>query len=65
MAFAINIFAIHALGDAISPAIIGFLSDQWGLSRALLITPMAVLVAAVFAFRGSRYVEKDQRVAEG
>lgn len=64
MAFAINIFAIHALGDAISPAIIGSLSDQWGLSRALLITPLAVLVAAGFAFRGGKYVADDQREAE-
>ena len=46
MAFAINIFVIHALGDAVSPALIGTLSDRWGLSRAFLITPLAVLVAA-------------------
>ena len=65
MGFAINIFAIHALGDAISPAIIGSLSDQWGLSRALLITPLAVLVAAGIAFWGGRYVEGDQVRGEG
>jgi predicted MFS family arabinose efflux permease len=65
MGFAINIFAIHALGDAISPAIIGSLSDQWGLSRALLITPLAVLVAAGFAFWGGRYVGGDQVKDEG
>ncbi len=64
MAFAINIFVIHALGDAISPAIIGSLSDRWGLSRALLITPLAVLIAAGFALRGGRFVERDQRSAE-
>lgn len=61
MAFAINIFVIHALGDAISPAIIGFLSDRWGLARALLITPLAVLIAAGFAMWGARSVELDQR----
>jgi predicted MFS family arabinose efflux permease len=65
MGFAINIFAIHALGDAISPAIIGSLSDQWGLSRALLITPLAVLAAAGFAFWGGRYIEGDQVKADG
>lgn len=64
MGFAINIFAIHALGDAISPAIIGFLSDRWGLSGALLITPLAVLLAAGFALWGGRYVAEDQRLAE-
>lgn len=64
MGFAINIFTIHALGDAISPAIIGFLSDRWGLSGALLITPLAVLLAAGFALWGGRYVAEDQRLAE-
>jgi MFS transporter, Spinster family, sphingosine-1-phosphate transporter len=64
MAFAINIFAIHALGDAISPAIIGTLSDRWGLATALLITPLAVLIAAFFSFRGGRFVEMDQRSAD-
>lgn len=62
--FAITIFTIHALGDAISPAIIGSLSDVWGLRTALLITPMAVAVAAVFALCGCRFVEGDQRSAE-
>lgn len=61
MAFAVNIFAIHALGDAISPALIGLLSDRWGLSQALLVTPAAVLAAAGFALWGGRYVEQDQR----
>jgi len=64
MAFAINIFAIHALGDAVSPAIIGVLSDRWGLATALLITPLAVTIAAFFAFRGGRFVDGDQRSAE-
>jgi len=63
--FAINIFVIHALGDAISPAIIGTLSDRWGLSASLLITPLAVLVAAGFALLGCRYVAEDQRMADG
>jgi MFS family permease len=62
--FAITIFTIHALGDAISPAIIGSLSDIWGLRSALLITPLAVAVAAIFALRGCRFVEADQRAAE-
>ncbi len=64
MGFAINIFAIHALGDAISPAMIGSLSDCWGLPRALLITPLAVLIAASFAFWGGRHAKEDQGTAE-
>lgn len=47
-----------------SPAIIGSLSDRWGLPRALLITPLAVLIAGCFALRGGRLVEEDQLAAE-
>ena len=64
MGFAVNIFTIHALGDAVSPAIIGFLSDQWGLPTALLITPLAVLIAAGCALWGGRYVAADMRGVE-
>lgn len=58
-AFAVNIFFIHALGDAISPALLGRLSDLWGLRNALLITPFAILVASFFSFVCSRLIEKD------
>jgi len=59
MAFAVNIFFIHALGDAISPIILGWLSDQWGLKTALLITPAAILCAAFFCLQCMRSIEKD------
>lgn len=36
MAFAANIFVIHLLGDAASPALIGWGSDHFGLTAALL-----------------------------
>lgn len=59
MAFAVNIFFIHALGDAISPTILGRLSDLWGLRNALLITPLAILLAAFFSFLCTRFIERD------
>jgi MFS family permease len=59
MAFALNIFVIHALGDAISPVIIGALSDMAGLRSALLITPFAILIAAAFSFFCARYIAGD------
>ncbi|HEY5975847.1 MAG TPA: MFS transporter [Geobacteraceae bacterium] len=59
MAFAANIFVIHALGDAISPTLIGFLSDLWGLRLALLATGAAVALAAVFCFRCGRTIARD------
>jgi MFS family permease len=58
-AFAVNIFIIHALGDAISPAMLGWLSDLWGLRNALLITPVAFVVASFFCFLCGRFIGED------
>jgi MFS family permease len=59
MAFAVNIFFIHALGDAISPIIIGRISDLMGLRTALLITPFAILIAGLACFFCMRFIDKD------
>ncbi len=42
MAFAANIFVIHLLGDAASPAIIGWGSDMFGLTKAMLAACLAL-----------------------
>jgi MFS family permease len=44
-AIALSIFTIHALGDVISPPLIGALSDASSLVEAVRIVPVAVLVA--------------------
>jgi MFS transporter, Spinster family, sphingosine-1-phosphate transporter len=64
MAFAVNIFLIHALGDAISPLIIGAMSDMAGLRNALLMTPAAILAAAAFSFYCARFISRDMVAAE-
>jgi MFS family permease len=63
MAFAVNIFFIHALGDAVSPSILGWLSDRWDLRSALLITPFAMMLAGVFCFICGRFVVHDMAQA--
>jgi len=65
MAFAVNIFFIHALGDAVSPTLLGWLSDLWGLRTALLVTPVAIAAAAGFCFLGKRFIAADMGRAEG
>jgi MFS family permease len=65
MAFACNIFFIHALGDAVSPSILGWLSDQWGLRSALLITPGAMVLAGILCFVCARFVVQDMARVEG
>lgn len=64
MAFAVNIFFIHALGDAVSPSMLGWLSDRWGLRSALLSTPLVMALAGVFCFVCGRYVAHDMAQAE-
>ncbi len=48
MAMAVSIFAIHLLGDAISPAIIGLLADIGGMTRAVMIVPVTIGLSGVF-----------------
>ncbi|MBR4355912.1 MAG: MFS transporter [Elusimicrobiaceae bacterium] len=43
MAFALNIFIIHLLGDTLSPVLIGLLSNSWGLKLAMPICTAVVL----------------------
>jgi predicted MFS family arabinose efflux permease len=50
MGASINVFAIHALGDALSPSIVGVFSDRMGgtgpaLAKALLITVPAMVLS--------------------
>jgi MFS family permease len=50
-AVALEVFAIHLLGDAISPYLIGALSDASSLRQAVKIVPVAVVVAgAIWAW---------------
>ncbi|MFI4890460.1 MAG: spinster family MFS transporter [Steroidobacterales bacterium] len=44
-AIALSVFAIHLLGDVISPPIIGALSDATSLGQAVQIVPCAVLLS--------------------
>jgi predicted MFS family arabinose efflux permease len=64
-AYAANIFIIHALGDAVSPAIIGVVSDRVGLAAAFWIAPGALAAAAGFCFWGMRHLAQDVRTVNG
>lgn len=48
MANSVSIFTIHFLGDAISPPIVGFLSERASLATGMLIFFGAIFLAAVF-----------------
>lgn len=65
MAFAVCIFVIHALGDAISPAIIGNISDRakGNMNVGFGVVSVAILLAGLFWLWGARYLGRDTELA--
>lgn len=62
--FALCIFVIHALGDVISPVIIGLLNDYFhDMRKSFLIVGLAFLIAGVFWLWGARYLARDTDLA--
>jgi MFS family permease len=53
-AVALSIFVIHALGDVISPSIIGGISDMTSLGVAVMIVPFAVAASGVLWLLAAR-----------
>jgi MFS family permease len=64
-AFAINILIIHALGDAISPLIIGNIGDRTSLQTAFVAVSLLIPLSGVLWIWGARYLDEDTRRAEG
>lgn len=60
-AVAVNILAIHLLGDALSPWLVGALSDRFGLRLALAIMPPMLLVSAGLCLLAARFVPASRR----
>ncbi len=59
-AMAVNIFFIHLLGDAFSPAIIGAVSDRTNLHVGVMITPPIMLVSGIVLLLAIRTVKTQQ-----
>jgi MFS transporter, Spinster family, sphingosine-1-phosphate transporter len=58
-AFAINILIIHALGDAISPSILGFVADMSSYQTAFIGVSFLIPLSGVLWIWGARYLEAD------
>ena len=65
MAFAANILVIHLLGDAASPTLIGWGSDHFGLTRALLLACAALGVGGAFCLAARTNFAADSAAAGG
>lgn len=62
-AFALNIFIIHILGDAISPTVMGWIKDRHSLDAALATVSVVLLVGGVLWLCGVRHLERDTKLA--
>ena len=63
-AFALNIFVIHALGDVISPVVIGLLNDYFhDMNTSFLIVGVMFIAAGVLWLLGARHLKRDTELA--
>ncbi|HEY9787626.1 MAG TPA: MFS transporter [Candidatus Obscuribacterales bacterium] len=59
-AYALNILVIHALGDVISPMVIGAIADASGsMNVAFLVVSFFILVSGVLWLWGARHLARD------
>ncbi|AWM40556.1 Hexuronate transporter [Gemmata obscuriglobus] len=63
-AFAINVLVIHALGDVISPPLIGTVGDRYGLQTAFVLTSVMIAVGAVLWLWGVKFLDADTAQVE-
>jgi MFS family permease len=60
MAYALNIFFLHAFGDVISPPIIGAVTDRFDWTTAFLVISGVVLLSGLLWLWGCRYLKRDE-----
>ncbi|HMF43776.1 MAG TPA: MFS transporter, partial [Polyangia bacterium] len=60
---ALNTAAIHVLGDAPSPLVIGFVKDRIGLAPPVLVTGLLVVVAGLVLLAGRAALRRDLQAA--
>lgn len=63
-AFAANIFVVHALGDAISPLLIGGIADHANLSIAFAAIAVVIVIGGVAWLIGMPFLDADTTRAE-
>ncbi len=62
-AFALNIFVIHAFGDAVSPPVIGWVANRWNMGIAFMVVSVMIAVSGVLWLIGAKYLHADTEAA--
>ena len=63
-AFALNILIIHALGDAISPPLLGLVAGRWNMNVSFFVVSFAMLVSGIVWLLGMKFLAADTAAAE-
>jgi MFS family permease len=50
---------IHLAGDAVALPLVGFLSDQFGIAKAVIILPIVAVLGGIVVLGGTRTVARD------
>ncbi len=58
-AMAVNVFCIHAFGDAISPPLMGLVSEHWHLGLAVAGMAVPIALGGLLLMYGARRVSRD------
>jgi MFS family permease len=58
-AFALNILFIHALGDALSPPVLGWIAGRHSWNMAIYVVVIAMALAGVLWLCGARFLHAD------
>jgi MFS family permease len=61
--FAFNILISHLFGDAISPAVIGWIRDQWSLDAGFIVVSLLMLAGSLFWIWGTFHLQRDTELA--
>jgi MFS family permease len=63
--YALNIFVIHALGDAISPWLIGRINDLWNgdMDAGFIAISITILIGGLCWLAGTRFLDRDTALA--
>jgi MFS transporter, Spinster family, sphingosine-1-phosphate transporter len=59
-AMSVNVFIAHIFGDAISPVMIGWISDLSDLKTAIMITPIMIMISAIILLLGAKLSPSEE-----
>jgi MFS family permease len=62
-AFALNILIIHALGDAISPNVIGLVTGKQELDGGFILVSITMLIGGAIWLVGAKFLQRDTELA--